>query len=199
MLVVVQRAWPLLGKVLVQLSRNRSVQSWDSPWTHRVTERTPAKAHCSMMWKERGVKMGRFNLTISTVTNILEPLRTASIASKNYETAVQPIQVLHHKLLKMYSFLQYFKETLVTPEFKDFHTTVLTVHFKKGLNGQSMRNKAWMMRGKDGWFCWVFCATFQEQQQMSTQKCRSYLHAGAADRYEAHLKSRCFCHSKELW
>lgn len=67
MLVAVQRAWSLLGKVLVQLSRNRSAQSWDSPWTHCVTERTRAKAHCSMMWKERGVKMSRCNLTISTV------------------------------------------------------------------------------------------------------------------------------------
>lgn len=48
MLVVVQRPWPLVGKVLVWLSRNRSAQFWDSPW--KITELIRAK-HTARWWE----------------------------------------------------------------------------------------------------------------------------------------------------
>lgn len=48
MLVVVQRPWPLVGKVLVWLSRNRSAQFWDSTW--KITELIWTK-HTAQWWE----------------------------------------------------------------------------------------------------------------------------------------------------
>lgn len=94
MLVVVQRPWPLVGKVLVWLSRNRSAQFWDSPW--KITELIRAK-HTARRW---GIKMDHFNMTISTIKNILDRLQTTSISyNVKFETTEQPIQIFFHKLL----------------------------------------------------------------------------------------------------
>lgn len=184
MLVVGQRPWPLVGKVLVRLSRNRSAQFWDTPWNRCIPELIRATAHCSMMWNDRG-QNGSLQ---SDNFNHLEYFGWVTDCFNYLQCKIMKHSITTNLIRQSKGAKNVFLSTILqrntsecTQVFKDLHTTVLTVHLRVGW---SVNEKAWIIWGKDGW---LILAAFQSSNDTNanTEAVSGYLHAKTADRYEA--------------